>query len=154
MWNIPGNYWDGKVTTWTYYETGEVKTNGYTMPDGRFHTDEFDRKEHVILSEEGVDGVVEHHQETEYNDAGIRIHERAVGKDYIAESFYDDTGRQLRHVRTDRDGNKINVFAYTYHENGQKATERTEDYTINHKWFETVYDEAGNVISQDSGPLD
>ncbi len=79
---------------------------------------------------------------------------RAVGKDYIAESFYDDAGRQLRHVRTDREGNFINVFVYTYHENGQKATERTEDYTINHKWYETVYDEAGNVISQESGSLE
>ena len=152
--NAPGNYWDGKVTTWTYYDTGEVKTDSYTMPDGRFENREYDKQEHVILLESGVNGVVETHRETEYNEAGIEIHERTVGKDYIAESFYDDAGRQLRHVRTDREGNKINVFVYTYYENGQKATERTEDYSINGMWYETAYDEAGNVTSQESGKLE
>ena len=154
VWNTPGNSWDGKVTTWTYYDTGEVKTDSYTMPDGRFENREYDKQEHVILLEAGVNGVVETHQETEYNEAGTRIHERTVGKDYIAESFYDDAGRQLRHVRTDREGNKINVFVYTYYENGQKATERTEDYSINGMWYETAYDEAGNVTSQESGKLE
>ena len=154
VWNTPGNYWDGKVTTWTYYDTGEVKTDSYTMPDGRFENREYDKQEHVILMEEGVNGVVETHRETEYNEAGIEIHERTVGKDYIAESFYDDAGRILRHVRTDREGNKINVFVNTYYENGQKATERTEDYSINGTWYETAYDEAGNVTSQESGKLE
>ena len=153
-WIAPGNYWDGKVTTYTYYDTGEVKTESYTMPDGRFENNEYDLHQNSILMEAGVDGVVETHRETEYNDAGDPIHERTVGKDYIAESFYDDAGRPLQHVRTDLDGNKINVSVYTYYENGEKATERTEDYSINHMWYETAYDEAGNVIRQESGKLE
>ncbi|MBQ3577155.1 MAG: hypothetical protein II974_00585, partial [Firmicutes bacterium] len=151
--SLPGQSWDGRDTTWTYYETGEAKTRNYIMPDGRFHNEEFDRKGNQIFMEEGINGTAEVRVETEFNEDGVRVHEVSTGSDYIAERFYDAKGRTERAIRTDLQGNYIQVITYTYHPNGQVATQRTEDYQINHKWYESTYDEAGNEIKTESGSL-
>ena len=149
----PGNYWDGRVNTYTYYDTGEVKTDSYTMPDGRFENRTYDKHENTILMESGTDGVVDTHQESEYNDADVCIHERTVGTDFIAESRYDDEGRTLRYVRTDLEGNPKEIHEYTYYENGQMASERYEYYR-DMEWYEAAYDESGNKISEEKGKLE
>lgn len=140
-------------TTWTYYDTGEEKTRNYVMLDGTFHNEEFDIKGNIVLMEEGKNGKVETHRETEYNKAGVRIHERTVETDYIADTTYSDRGEILRSERTDRNGNPTTIIIRTYHPNGQVATERTEDYSINRMWFENTYDENGNRLEQKSGKL-
>ncbi len=149
----PGNYWGGRVNTYTYYDTGEVQTDNYTMPDGRFENRTYDKHENTILMDAGMNGEVETHRESEYNDADVCIHERTVGKDYIAESWYDDEGRTLRYVRTDPEGNPKEIHEYTYYENGQMASERYEYYR-DMEWYETAYDENGNKISEKNGKLE
>jgi hypothetical protein len=103
--------------------------------------------------ESGTDGVVDTHQESEYNDADVCIHERTVGTDFIAESRYDDEGRTLRYVRTDLEGNPKEIHEYTYYENGQMASERYEYYR-DMEWYEAAYDESGNKVSEEKGKLE
>lgn len=150
---MPGNYMDGRVTEYTYYDTGEVKTRNSVMPDGSFRNEELNKFEQPLVCEEGKNGNVETRTETEYNDANRRIHERTQGRDYVAESFYDDNSQLLRHVRTDQNGKLLQVRVLTYHPNGMVATERSEDYTTNGMWYETTYDENGKEIDKKSGKL-